>query len=136
MRAGLSAFSKLNAVRRIAVLGEMLEIGEDAKAAHLGLKSAILDARIDKILVIGEKMSVLGDSLAEQITSHKFTDVNDLVEKLAGELTEGDCVFVKGSNASGISKVAARLRGWGTAHNHAEGIIDQPDVLTGQRGGI
>lgn len=134
MRAGLAGFSQLSSGKRIAVLGEMLEIGDNALEAHLGLGSALTNAGIHEVYVVGEKMSALGDSLMGQITSHRFTDADGLMDALTASLADQDAVFVKGSNASGIGRVAAGLRGWGTAHNHAENNSDTPIAALQQRG--
>ena len=54
--------------RRIAVLGPMRELGEHSDALHAGLAPAVLDAQVDRLILIGEEMRPLAEQVVGKLT--------------------------------------------------------------------
>lgn len=96
--------------RRIAVLGEMLELGQSGPALHAGLADGLLHNGIDQVHVIGSLMDHLWQALPPALRGEKADDVDRLTKKITDRLHDGDIIMVKGSNASMVSRVAAGLR--------------------------
>ncbi len=100
--------------RRIVVLGEMLELGEQTGPLHAGLLNDILSAKIDKVYVCGPEtgsgMQALWEVLPERLKGANMATPDDLANKIASELHQGDIIMVKGSNASKVSLVAQALK--------------------------
>jgi UDP-N-acetylmuramoyl-tripeptide--D-alanyl-D-alanine ligase len=101
--------------RRIAALGDMLELGETGPAIHAGLAPALLAEPIDLVFSAGPLMQRLHDALpADRRGAHAATS-GDLIEPLVNALRDGDVVLVKGSLGSRMSLVVAALTSLQTA---------------------
>ena len=96
--------------RRIAVLGEMLELGPDAPALHAGLAEALVAARVDRLYVAGALMRHLWDKAPDEVRASAAPDAKTLAAAVVASLHDGDIVMVKGSNASKVSEIVAALK--------------------------
>ena len=96
--------------RRIAVLGEMLELGKDAPALHAGLSEALVAARIDRLYVAGALMRNLWDKAPGAMRGAAAADAKALAPEVMASVRDGDIVMVKGSNASKVSEIVAALK--------------------------
>jgi UDP-N-acetylmuramoyl-tripeptide--D-alanyl-D-alanine ligase len=96
--------------RRIAVLGDMLELGPDEASYHRQLAGPILRAGIERVHLLGPRMNKLWPELPKSVRGARTTDLNELAAALIRDLREGDIVAVKGSHASGASKLIPLLR--------------------------
>ncbi len=99
MRAALDLLA-VQAPRRVAVLGDMLELGSEEADAHLEV-GAYAASRCDRLLTVGPRAVAIGVAaraagLAE-VTTH--TDSADAAETLLSELRSSDTVLVKASHA-------------------------------------
>ena len=103
--------------RRIAVLGEMLELGPDAPGLHAGLADKLAAAKIDSVFVAGILMDNLWEALPPSMRGAKAQNANDLVNEVIAALAPGDAIMVKGSNASGVSIIAKSLGELGQKEN-------------------
>jgi UDP-N-acetylmuramoyl-tripeptide--D-alanyl-D-alanine ligase len=105
MRATLAVLAATPALRRIAVLGEMRELGDASEGYHAGLAGAIGEAGVDYAVLVGEGMGPLAKALEGRMD---FVHVPTAVEAgaaLDALLAAGDAVLVKGSNGVGLSAV-------------------------------
>jgi UDP-N-acetylmuramoyl-tripeptide--D-alanyl-D-alanine ligase len=110
MAASLAVLSTLPATRRIAVLGDMLELGGESDSAHRGLAAAIAGNRVDLVYTAGEMMAALSRALPpEQQGAHR-DNANDLAPLLATALQSGDVVLVKGSAGSRMGVIVETLQ--------------------------
>jgi UDP-N-acetylmuramoyl-tripeptide--D-alanyl-D-alanine ligase len=96
--------------RRIAVLGDMREMGADEAAHHLALLGPIEDARADLVFLCGPIMRVLWDKLPASRRGAWAESSAALVAPLQKELQDGDVVLVKGSNGTKLSAVIDALK--------------------------
>ena len=102
MRAALDHLATLAGGRRLAVLGEMRELGPDAAAYHREIGEHARERGVELIIGVGEMASEYGPD--EQVT-----DAEAAADALAAALRPGDAVLVKGSRAVGLERVAERL---------------------------
>lgn len=113
MRAALSGFAaRPCAGRRIIALGEMLEVGAGSAREHAALAEPIIAAGTDIAFLAGDGMQALVDRLGEQTKAKWAKSAVALEDDLKFTLKDGDLVLLKGSNASGIGKLADQLRQW------------------------
>ena len=112
MRASLSALQRRSGGRRLIALGEMLEIGDTSDAEHAGLADPVADTGPAAIFLSGDKMTHLADSLPPQFEPIWARNWEELWNPLQNALRDGDVLLIKGSNASGMAKLADRLRQW------------------------
>lgn len=96
--------------RRIAVLGDMLELGRDGERLHAELALPIKAANVDLVYTCGKSMKKLHDTLpANQRGQHADTS-RELAQIVPDVLTPGDVVMVKGSLGSKMGLVVEALR--------------------------
>jgi UDP-N-acetylmuramoyl-tripeptide--D-alanyl-D-alanine ligase len=96
--------------RRIAVLGDMRELGEAAGDLHRGLKEAVDGAGVDLVLACGPMMRLLYDTLKPAQQGGWAPDSGGLVEVLLDTVRPGDAVMIKGSLASKMAPLVEALR--------------------------
>ncbi|MCJ2054318.1 UDP-N-acetylmuramoylalanyl-D-glutamyl-2,6-diaminopimelate--D-alanyl-D-alanine ligase [Methylobacterium sp. J-070] len=96
--------------RRIAVLGDMLELGAAAAEMHRGLAEAIEAARIDLVFAAGPLTRHLFEALPVSRRGGVADTAADLIEPLARTLRSGDAVMVKGSNGSRMGRIVEALK--------------------------
>ena len=95
--------------RRIAVLGPMRELGEHGDALHAGLAPAVLAARVDRLILIGEEMRPLESALAGQVHTEIVQSVEQATAALRQLIRPGDAVLVKASNSVGLAKLVENM---------------------------
>jgi UDP-N-acetylmuramoyl-tripeptide--D-alanyl-D-alanine ligase len=95
--------------RRIAVLGPMRELGPHSDALHAGLAPAIIDARVDRLILIGEEMRPLAESVVGKVGLDLVADVDEATAALLSMVRPGDAVLVKASNSVGLAKLVDRM---------------------------
>lgn len=96
--------------RKIAVLGDMLELGENENALHAGLLEQLLDAKINQVVTCGARMKNLHDALPNSMNAGWFSNHADCLSGLDEQLQNGDTLMIKGSNASGMGELVASLK--------------------------
>lgn len=94
--------------RRIAILGDMLELGEHSRELHADLKDPLLTAGTDLSFLTGSEMSALAAQLPPGACAH-FANVAELIPAVIDTVSPGDVVVVKSSNGIGFSKLVAAL---------------------------
>lgn len=111
MRATLAVLAETLAERRVAVLGEMRELGEQSADFHADLAEPIGQANVEALLLVGEGMAPLARALEGRIELIHVPDAAAAREVLDTMLRAGDAVLIKGSNGVGLSRVVAALAG-------------------------
>lgn len=111
MRATLAVLAQTPASRRMAVLGEMRELGDQAADFHAGLAEPILSAGVEAVLLVGEGMTPLARALEGKIELVHVPDAAAARERIETMLRPDDAVLIKGSNGVGLSRVIAALQG-------------------------
>jgi UDP-N-acetylmuramoyl-tripeptide--D-alanyl-D-alanine ligase len=102
--------------KRIAVLGEMKELGEYAKDAHRSVGYAVGKVKPDMLVLVGGEMmqTLAGGAIAEGYDSnniHYFDTASQAAEILALIVQKGDVLLVKGSRAMALEAVVNALTG-------------------------
>lgn len=95
--------------RRIAVLGDMLEMGTHAKRVHGALWSLMVKNHVDVVRLAGPEMKALAAKLTEHADCKHFEKTDDLMAALKYELRQGDIITVKSSNGVGFSRIVKML---------------------------
>jgi UDP-N-acetylmuramoyl-tripeptide--D-alanyl-D-alanine ligase len=86
--------------RRVAVLGDMLEMGSEGEALHAALAPDIETANVDLVFANGAQMAVLWAALPASRKGAYGATSRDIVEQVTREVRAGDVVLVKGSLGS------------------------------------
>lgn len=110
-----AAFAVLGAARpgpggrRIAVLGDMRELGAEAPALHAGLAPDLVAAGADLVFTAGTLMRALHDSLPPALAGAWRPSAQDLLPLIVETLKPGDIVTVKGSLGSRMADIVKPL---------------------------
>jgi UDP-N-acetylmuramoyl-tripeptide--D-alanyl-D-alanine ligase len=96
--------------RRIAVLGPMRELGAHSAELHASLAPAVIDAHVDRVILIGDEMRPLAEKIVGKVGVDLAVDVDDAIEALLSMLRPGDAVLVKASNSVGLARLVERVK--------------------------
>lgn len=103
MRAALDHLASLRAPgRRLAVLGEMRELGPDAAAYHREIGEHAREQGVELLIGVGELAG-------EYRPDEQVADADAAADALAAALGPGDAILVKGSRAVGLERIAEKL---------------------------
>jgi UDP-N-acetylmuramoyl-tripeptide--D-alanyl-D-alanine ligase len=113
MAATLAVLGATEAKRRVAVLGEMRELGPEGAMLHAGLAAPIMAANVDFALLIGAAMAPLAAALDGKVKCAHVPDASTALDLLQQDIRAGDVVLIKGSNAIGLSRLVDVISGGG-----------------------
>jgi UDP-N-acetylmuramoyl-tripeptide--D-alanyl-D-alanine ligase len=114
-RRALDVLASAKATRRIAVIGEMLELGDYAVDLHEDVGRAAARAGIDRLIAIGGEpaaalaAAAVAAGMAAKNVRH-FATSDEAAEAVAALVDEGDVVLIKGSRGVKTDRVVDRLR--------------------------
>lgn len=116
MRAALSALERMGEGRRTwAVLGTMLELGEESDALHREVGTEVVSRGVDELVVVGDAARPLADGADAAATATTRTrvvaDADAAEALLREELRRGDVVLFKSSRDAGLRLLGDRLAG-------------------------
>lgn len=97
--------------RRIAVLGDMLELGDHSAKLHAALAELIVGTGTSTVFLGGPEMRALADILPDEINTEYRAGAEDLKPVLLSTLKPGDVVMIKSSKGIGFSKLVEALLG-------------------------
>ncbi|TVP71802.1 MAG: UDP-N-acetylmuramoyl-tripeptide--D-alanyl-D-alanine ligase [Rhodobacteraceae bacterium] len=96
--------------RRIAILGDMLELGPQEHALHAAIADLPVMAEIDLVHCVGPRMAALHERLPARKRGKHVAQVDELLEHSKNLVSPGDIILVKGSKSSFVSRMVERLR--------------------------
>ena len=105
-RAALDTLAAIEGGRRIAVLGAMLELGDDSEAEHRAV-GEYAASRADVVVAVGKAAQPIGDGAGDRAVA--LAGNNAAIDWLRGHLAAGDVVLVKASRGVRLDEVAAAL---------------------------
>ncbi len=112
MRAALDGLSRLSAKRKIAVLGDMAELGIFSDQAHRDLGVYAAGLSIDVIYWFGENGGLVGEGLSSQgskMAFESFGSRDELGARLADQTAPEDVILVKASRSCQLDKIVSGL---------------------------
>ena len=95
--------------RRIAVLGDMLELGEAGDGLHRALVEPVTDNKVDLVYCAGPLMHELWKALPSERRGGYADNANALAAQLVADVRSGDVLMVKGSNGSRMTTIVKEL---------------------------
>ncbi|MBU6206367.1 MAG: UDP-N-acetylmuramoylalanyl-D-glutamyl-2, 6-diaminopimelate--D-alanyl-D-alanine ligase, partial [Alphaproteobacteria bacterium] len=116
MAATLKMLGEEPARRKVAILGEMRELGAHSDALHAGLADHITGNGVERVLLVGDAMAPLASALEakdieRQIQIAHVADAESALHLVRSMASPGSAVLVKGSNALGLSRLVSALKG-------------------------
>lgn len=111
MRAGIAALGALGAkyARRIAVLGQMLELGPDSEQEHRQLLQPLLEANVQDLHLIGsDAFSLTAPAREAGLNVVEYSSVDSLIAELDSLLLPDCALLFKGSNGTRVWQAAEK----------------------------
>lgn len=112
MRAGLIAANSMKSQRKIAVLGEMLELAEFSKKLHCEVGEVFKEIEFDALFTQGEDTKYICEVAKKYMKNKKvmnFQNQEELVEELLKERKRGDLIYLKASRKMQFDKIVEKL---------------------------
>ncbi len=109
IKSGIQVLLELEGIkRRLAVLADMMELGELSRQCHYDVGAYISQQKIDEVITIGEEASYIAKAITDtiekavqdkkvNITTHSFMKNEDAARYLLAHIKAGDGILVKGS---------------------------------------
>ena len=114
MKASISNLKNMNGERKIAVLGDMFELGDFSEKLHKEVGTEIYKNKIDKLYLIGNYSKFIGEEA--EIEGYKkenifyFENKDELFNNLKNNLKSGDVILIKASNGMKLFEIAEKLK--------------------------
>ncbi len=103
--ASLEYFKQIKNPRKVAIIGDMLELGETAPILHKNLVPLIIDSGAKKVFLVGTNVRHIHESLPENIHSIHFLNVDSLLSELDSLIEDDELILIKGSRRMALDKV-------------------------------
>ncbi|MGH6946577.1 MAG: glutamate ligase domain-containing protein, partial [Kiloniellales bacterium] len=113
MRAAFDVLGRVKVLppaRRIAVLGDMRELGEGSQSFHADLAKPLIEQGVDQVFLCGPEMAALARALPARVLAAHAPDSAALAPQVADAVGPGDAVLVKGSLGSRMALVIEALK--------------------------
>ena len=105
MLLGLNRFIESEGKRKIAILGDMFELGEQEKASHVKIAKFLLDSSINVIITTGIRMKLVHNHIKNKKKSYWFESKREIVEFINKNKKIGDNIYIKGSRGMKMEKI-------------------------------
>ena len=92
--------------RKIAVLGDMLELGKYSIYLHKLIKKELIDKKIDIVITVGDISKVISDGLNN---SYHFENIDDAIKKVNEIKKTNDVILVKASHKMNFKKIVDEI---------------------------
>ena len=110
MKASLTALG-LRTGRRVAVLGDMLELGTESLKMHLDILPILAQNGVVSVYATGPMMRNVINGLPSDIHGKWVESASELLPILKDELQSGDVVLFKASHGIGLEQIIRQLKG-------------------------
>ena len=110
-KMALQTIGNMKVNRRIAVLGDMLELGDKTDSLHQEMGAMVPEMNFDMLFTVGEKamLYVKGAKSKGMKAAYHFENVQDLIASLTDVVSEGDVLLVKGSRGMHMEQVVEAM---------------------------
>jgi UDP-N-acetylmuramoyl-tripeptide--D-alanyl-D-alanine ligase len=112
MREALDLFKTTRGKRKIAILGDMLELGEKSFLFHREVGQHLARLGMEAVFTFGDSAREVAKEAKKRGVAHSFSfdDKDELVDELLAYLREGDCILIKGSRGMRMEEIVEKLR--------------------------
>ena len=95
--------------RKIAILGDMLEMGDHSAEVHADLSAPLKESGVTDVWLAGPDMAHLRDALGSDKETVYFNTADELSAFALDNVRGGDVLMVKSSNGTGFGRIVAAL---------------------------
>jgi UDP-N-acetylmuramoyl-tripeptide--D-alanyl-D-alanine ligase len=101
MTFAIKSFSEINGSHKIAILGDMLELGDKSDDEHLKILSLVRESKFEKVFLVGPVFRKVSADTAYK----SFESSDQLAEFLKSEQLTGKIILIKGSRGMRLEKI-------------------------------
>jgi UDP-N-acetylmuramoyl-tripeptide--D-alanyl-D-alanine ligase len=101
MRLALESFGQIKERKKLAILGEMLELGEKSEEEHIRLLEELGTFKIENALLVGQVFQ----KISSKSGIRSFPDTNELADFLKKDRIKGMTILIKGSRGIGLEEI-------------------------------
>lgn len=109
MKAAIETLSRMDGKRKIAVLGDLAELGDHRDDTYKELADILLKYKPDLVFTVGTTIETLSTHLSQNINMHHASTVDDVIPIVHDLLKDEDMILIKGSNINKLSKLVDSL---------------------------
>ena len=109
MKEGLSNLSKYKDRRRIAVLGDMLELGEYSKELHTNVGKEVVKTNVDILITVGEESKYIASEAKDKVEVHEFNSNKEAIDFINSIIKKNDIILVKASNGMKFTEIVENI---------------------------
>ena len=112
VKSGVATLLSFEGKRKVAVIGDMLGLGEHSRRCHEETGEWIAESGVDLLVLTGESARHMADKAMERMGSDKviyYSSRECLENEVRNLIADGDAVLVKGSRAMAMERVAEKL---------------------------
>lgn len=112
MKSALEVVNKTVAKRKIAVLGDMLELGEYAQELHEKVGEEVVKNKIDILITVGNYSKYIAEKAREMGLKKVFSfeGIESAIKLLKNNMNKGDLILLKASNAMNFTKILEEIK--------------------------
>ena len=112
IRSSVEVLCSFHTGKRIAVLADMLELGDFSENAHFEVGASAAKTGVNVVITVGERAKEIAKgalSVNPNISCYSFSNNEEAIVKLKSILTGGDAVLIKGSRAMQTDQIVKAL---------------------------
>ena len=109
LKASLEYLAQMGDDNKIAILGDMGELGKKSASLHQQMVPYIKDSGISKLFLVGAAMAKLKNDFAKDIMVECYPDVDKLIAEIDQYIQGGELILIKGSKSMNLYKLAQHL---------------------------
>ena len=112
MKASLETLSKLQSERKVAILGDMLELGNFSEELHRKVGKEVVKNKIDVLITVGDLSKTIFDE-AKKLgvnEAYHFKSNKDCLTQIDNIVKKGDAILIKASNRMNFGEISTHLQ--------------------------
>lgn len=111
MKAALDYMSNIKGKRKVAVLGDMLELGEYSKQLHEKIGEIVAKNKIDILITVGKEAKNIAEVAQNKIEKTIVCDTNEqAIEQINRIKNKNDCILLKASNGMNFGEILEGIK--------------------------
>lgn len=113
MKASLEVLSKMEEKRKIAILGDMLELGEYSEELHRKVGELVAKNKIDILFTVGDFATYIAQEARNGNVKEVYESKTnaECIERIQSVIKQGDCILLKASNGMNFGEISEYLQG-------------------------
>ncbi len=109
MKASLEYLSQIKNSKKMAILGDMVELGKDELKFHKEMVEHILKSGANKVFLVGDIMPQIADDIPSEISVYLYKNTADLYKDITKYVENNEVILLKASRFIGFERIAKIL---------------------------